>query len=198
WATRSVGGWAMMFLLFTMTGSATSLFDEKKNGVMLRLLASPISRTHILWGKYLFNMSLGIIQLLFLFTVGWILFDIDIFSNLFNLVLVVIAASIACTAFGMLLAAFCRTAQQANGWGTLLILTMSSIGGAWFPTSLMPDYLLVFSKMTIIYWSIDGFMQVLWRGVGTLAILPNIGILLGIAALVNIVSVLQFKKGHVF
>ena len=29
WAARSVGGWAMMFLLFTMTASSTSLFDEK-------------------------------------------------------------------------------------------------------------------------------------------------------------------------
>ncbi|MBI5216930.1 MAG: hypothetical protein HY960_14345 [Ignavibacteriae bacterium] len=44
----------------------------------------------------------------------------------------------------------------------------------------------------------DGFLEVLWRGVGTLPILPNIGILLGIAALVNVVSVIQFKRGHVF
>jgi len=198
WATRSVGGWAMMFLLFSLTGSALSLFDEKKTGVVLRLLASPISRTHILWSKYLFNMSLGVIQLMFLFTVGWLVFKIDIFSNLFNLILVVIAASTACTAFGMLLAAFCRTPQQANGLGTLLILTMSSIGGAWFPTSFMPEYIQFFSKFTIIYWSIDGFLQVLWRGVSTVAILPNLGILFGIAALINIISVIQFKKGHVF
>ncbi len=198
WATRSVGGWAMMFLLFSLTGSATSLFDEKKTGVVLRLLASPISRTHILWSKYIFNMFLGMMQLMFLFIVGWLLFKIDIFSNLFNLILIVMAASIACTAFGMLLASFCRTPQQANGWGTLLILTMSSIGGAWFPISFMPEYIQFFSKFTIIYWSMDGFLQVLWRGVGTVAILPNIGILLGIATLINIVSVIQFKKGHVF
>jgi ABC-2 type transport system permease protein len=48
WATRAVGGWAMMFLLFAMTGSSTSLFDEKKSGVVQRILASPISRVHIL------------------------------------------------------------------------------------------------------------------------------------------------------
>ncbi|MEO5718210.1 MAG: hypothetical protein ABIR29_06520, partial [Chthoniobacterales bacterium] len=29
-ATRSVGGWAIMFLLFSLSGAATSLFDEKK------------------------------------------------------------------------------------------------------------------------------------------------------------------------
>ncbi|MBI3195167.1 MAG: ABC transporter permease [Ignavibacteriae bacterium] len=198
WATRSVGGWAMMFLLFTLTGSATSLFDEKKSGVVLRLLASPISRIQILWSKYLFNVSLGVVQLVFLFIVGWLMFDINVFPNFFNLLLIITAAAIACTAFGMMLAAFCRTTQQASGWGTLLILSMSSIGGAWFPVSFMPEYIQFFSKLTIIYWSMDGFLEVLWRGVGILSILPNIGILLGIAALVNVVSVIQFKKGHVF
>ena len=67
WATRSVGGWAMTFLLFTLTASSSSLFEDRKSGVMLRLLTSPVSRVHILWSKYLFNMSLGIIQLLFMF-----------------------------------------------------------------------------------------------------------------------------------
>ncbi len=35
-ATRSVGGWAIMFLLFSLSGAATSLFDEKKAGLFQR------------------------------------------------------------------------------------------------------------------------------------------------------------------
>ena len=58
-ATRSVGGWAIMFLLFSVTGASTSLFDEKKSGIFHRLLASPVRRSHILWSKYLFNVMLG-------------------------------------------------------------------------------------------------------------------------------------------
>jgi ABC-2 type transport system permease protein len=198
WATRSVGGWAMMFLLFTVSASASSLFDEKKSGVVLRILASPISRVQILWSKYLYNMSLGIIQLLVLFTGGALLFRIDIGANFFNLVLVIGAASIACTAFGMLLAAVCKTSAQANGLGTFLILAMSSVGGAWFPTSMMPDFIQSISKFTIVYWSMDGFLQVLWRGAGTWQILPNLAVLLLIAGVTTTVSFWQFKKGHVF
>jgi ABC-2 type transport system permease protein len=198
WATRSVGGWAMTFLLFTLTASSSSLFDEKKSGVMLRLLTSPVSRVHILWSKYLFNMSLGIIQLLFMFGSGWLLFDVDIFSNFFNLLIVIIAASLACTSFGMLLAAFSQTRQQAQGLGTLLILSMSAVGGAWFPTAFMPPTIQFFSKLTIVYWSMDGFLEVLWRGSGLVSILPHIGILLGITAFVNLISVRQFRKGDIF
>lgn len=197
-ATRSVGGWAMMFLMFTLTGSASSLFDEKKSGVVLRILAAPISRVQILWSKYLYNMSLGFIQLVVLFVFGSLLFKIDIMSNLVNLILIVIAAATACTSFGMLLSAVSKTSSQANGLGTFLILAMSSIGGAWFPPSLMPGFIQAFSKLTIVYWSMDGFLQVLWRGAPLADILPNLGVLLGIAALITGISVLQFKKGHVF
>ncbi|MBI1807930.1 MAG: ABC transporter permease [Ignavibacteria bacterium] len=197
-ATRSVGGWAMMFLLFTLSHSAASLFDEKKSGVVLRILASPISRVQILASKYLYSMSLGFIQLVVLFVGGALLFQIDIYSNFLNLVFIIIAAATACTAFGMLLAAISKTSAQANGLGTFLILAMSSVGGAWFPTSFMPEFIQTMSKGTIVYWSMDGFLKVLWRNAGTIDLLPNVSILFGIAILITSISILQFKKGHVF
>jgi ABC-2 type transport system permease protein len=143
-------------------------------------------------------MSLGVIQLLFMFVAGWLLFDVDIFSNIFNLLLVIIAASMACTSFGMLLAAFSQTRQQAQGLGTFFILTMSAVGGAWFPTSFMPPAIQFFSKLTIVYWSMDGFLEVLWRDVGLFSILPNLGILFGVSAVVSIISVRQFRRGDIF
>lgn len=198
WATRSVGGWGIMFLMFTLTATSSSLFDERRSGVLMRMLTSPVSRTHILWSKYIFNMSLGIIQLLFMFVFGWLMFQVDIFENFLNLMLLIIAASVACTALGMLIAAFSQTRQQANGLGTLLILSMSAIGGAWFPTSFMPSTIQFFSKLTVVYWAIDGFMEVLWRGVGFISIVPHLAVLFGIGAILNIVSVRQFRKGHIF
>jgi ABC-2 type transport system permease protein len=198
WATRSVGGWAMMFLMFTLTASSSSLFEEKKNGVVLRLLASPISRVQILWSKYLYNLSLGIFQLIVLFVGGSLLFKIDIYSNVVNLLLIIIAAAMACTAFGMLLSAISKSEAQSRGLGTFLILTMSSIGGAWFPTTFMPGYIQSFSKLTLVYWSMDGFLQVLWRGVGIVDLLPNLAVLLGMSVLITSISLWQFKKGHVF
>lgn len=197
-ATRSVGGWAMMFLLFTITASATSLLDEKKSGVMIRILSAPVTSTHILWSKYLFNMSLGIIQLSVMFLFGFVLFNIDIFSNLFNLFLIVLASSTACTAFGMLLASIVKTTKQADGWGTFLILLMSAVGGAWFPVSFMPATIQFFSKLTIVYWSVEGFLAVLWRGAGFVDIWHYLAILFGISIVINLISIYKFKRGNVF
>ena len=183
-----------MFLLFTLTGAASSIFDEQKSGVILRLLSAPVSGVHILWSKYIFSILLGIIQLFVLFLAGMFFFKIDIFSNIFNLMLVILAAATACTAFGMLLAAFCRTSAQTSGWGTFLILTMSAIGGAWFPTFLMPGFIQVISKFTIVYWAVDGFLMVLWRGASFTDILPNLAFLFGTAAVINTISIIRFRK----
>lgn len=197
-ATRSVGGWAIMFLLFSLTGASTSLLDENKSRVILRILSAPVSRDKILFGKYLYNFSLGCIQLLVMFFAGFILFHIDIFSNFFNLLLIIISASLASTAFGMFLASISRTQSQASGLGTLLILTMSGIGGAWFPTFILPPFIQILSKFSIVYWAMEGFMDVLWRGSGILDILPYIGILIGMATVVNIFSIARFRKGNLF
>ena len=197
-ATRSVGGWAMMFLLFSITASGNSLFYEKQNGVTLRILSSPVSRQHILWSKYLYNISIGIIQLITLFFVGYLFFRIDIFSNSINLLLIIIASSAAATSFGMVIAAFSKTPAQARGLSTFLILTMSAIGGAWFPTFLLPSFIQVIAKLTLVYWSIEGFLQVLWRGAGIFEVLPYFGTLLGFAAIVIVVSIWRFQKGNIF
>ncbi len=197
-ATRSVGGWAMMFLLFSLSAAATSLFDEKKAGLYQRLLSAPVRRTQILWSKYLFGMLVGLVQLGALFLAGHLLFGIDITSNLGNLFLICLAASTACVAFGMLLAAIAPTSAAASGLGTFLILTMSAIGGAWFPTSFMPEFIQHLSKLTIVYWSIEGFIQVLWANCTTWELLPTLGILFGIAAVVNAFSIWRFNHGQIF
>ncbi|MBI2513352.1 MAG: ABC transporter permease [Opitutae bacterium] len=197
-ATRVVGGWAMMFLLFSLSGMATSLFEEKKAGIFLRLLSSPVRRAHLLWSKYLFGIALGLVQLVTLFFAGRLLFGIDVLSNFGNLVVICLAAAMACTAFGMLLASITRTQAAASGLATLLILTMSSIGGAWFPTSFMPEFIQRLSKLTVVYWSMEGFALVLWNGCTFAELLPTVGVLLGMSAALVAVSLWRFRRGPIF
>lgn len=197
-ATRMVGGWAMMFLLFALSGVATSLFDEKKAGLFLRLLSSPVRRSHLLLSKYAFGVLLGLVQLVTMFFAGRLLFGIDVLSNFGNLVIICLAAATACTAFGLLLAAVSKTPAAAQGLATLLILTMSAVGGAWFPTSFMPEFIQQLSKLTVVYWAMEGFTQVLWNDCALVELLPTVGVLLAMAAGLAGVSVWRFQRGAIF
>ena len=93
-ATRSVGGHAVMFLLFSLTGASTSLFDEKKADLCQRLLVAPVRRTHILWSKYIFGILLGVVKLVTLFVAGRFSSGSNITSNVFNLLLICLAAAV--------------------------------------------------------------------------------------------------------
>jgi len=109
-----------------------------------------------------------------------------------------LGASMACVSVGMLLAAISPSSAAASGLGTFLILTMSAIGGAWFPTSFMPEFIQKLSKLTIVYWSLEGFIKVLWANCTTLELLPTLAILAGIAVVVNAFSIWRFNHGQIF
>src|SRR4030095_15123860 len=136
----------MMFLMFALSSAAASFFDEKKAGLFQRLLAAPVHRSQLLWSRYGYGVILGIIQLTALFFAGRLLYGIDVTSNFANLVLICTAAASACTSLGMLLAALSPSSQAANGLASFVILTMSAVGGAWFPVSFMPEFMQHISK----------------------------------------------------
>jgi ABC-2 type transport system permease protein len=197
-ATRIVGGWAMVFLLFALSNGAAAFFDEKNAGLFQRLLSAPVSRAQLLWSRFLYGVLLGLVQLTVLFGAGQLLYGIDVTGHLPGLLIVCTAAAAACTAFGMFIAAFSPNQQAAGGLATFLVLTMSATGGAWFPMSLMPEFMQRIGKLTLVYWSMEGFAQVLWAGEGYAALLPTVGILLAIATGVMSVAIWQFNRRQLF
>jgi ABC-2 type transport system permease protein len=197
-ATRVVGGWAIMFLMFALNGAATSLFEEKKSGIFQRLLAAPVSRADILWSRFIFGVGLGLVQLVAIFIGGKFLYGIDVFGHLGNLAVVCLAAAAACTALGMLIAAVATSQEAAMGLATFVVLTMSAVGGAWFPLSLMPPFMQEVAKFTVTYWAMQGFADVLWAGKSFTGILPTVGTLLAITAGLMGVAVWRFNRNKLF
>jgi ABC-2 type transport system permease protein len=115
-----------------------------------------------------------------------------------NLLIVCASVAAACTGFGMLLAAVTRSPEAARSLATLLVITMSACGGAWFPVSLMPEFMQHIARYTLVYWSIEGFGAVLWAGNSLGEILPILGILLGTTAIVMSIAVWRFNRSPIF
>lgn len=197
-ATRVIGGYAIMFLLFAISGSSAAFFDEKNAGLFQRLLSSPVTRGQLLWGRFLFGVLLGLVQLFTLFVAGSLMYDVDVFGHVGALLVVCIAAAAACAAFGMFVAAIAPNAQAASGISTFIVMMMSATGGAWFPPSLMPELMQKIGKLTIVYWSVEGFQQVLWAGNSLVQILPIAGILVAIAAGVMAIAVWRLQRKKLF
>jgi ABC-2 type transport system permease protein len=197
-ATRVIGGQAIMFLLFAVSASSAAFFDEKNAGLFQRLLSAPVHRSQLLWSRFLFAILLGLVQLTTMFVMGQLLYGVEALNHFGGLLVICTAAAAACAAFGMLIAAVSPNAQAASGLSTFFVMIMSATGGAWFPISLMPPFMQTVGKFTLVYWSMEGFSQVLWAGKSLLEILPTLGILLGIAAGAMAIAVWQISRKKIF
>lgn len=199
-ATQSIAGFAAMFLLFGLSASASSLFDDRNQQILHRLLAGPVSRMQILFGKYLFNMLAGCVQLAFLFAFGHFVFDVIQSPAQIPLMgLMIVALSAAATGFGMIICAYTRTAAQANGVATLFILTMSALGGAMIPSFLFPAFLRdTITPLMLVHWGVDGFLAILWRDATFLGILPYLGVLGLFSAITLAIATPRFLRDSTF
>jgi ABC-2 type transport system permease protein len=170
----------VMFLLFTATGSAGALLDEAESGALDRVLSSRITMTGLLAGKLVFNITLAFTQLTLMFLWAWAVFKLDFFTHIPGFIVMGLSTAFAVAAFGILLASICRTRAQLGALSTLLVLTMSAIGGSMFPRYLMSETMQKAGLCTINAWAIDGFTKVFWRDLPVTELWPQVSVLLAI------------------
>ena len=129
---------------------------------------------------------------MFVFT--WLAFGLNISKNIPALILMGLSTAFAISGIGIFLAAISKSRAQAQGMGTLIILTMSALGGSMVPLFIMPAIMKKIAVFTVNYWGIQGFYDIFWRGLPTLEIVPRILVLLAIGFVLTFVSVKLFKR----
>ena len=181
-------GIGVMFLLFTASAAGGSLLDESESGSLDRVLSSHVSMTTLLAGKMLYCTLLAFAQLSVMFLWGWAVFHLDLWAHIPGFLVMGICTAFAVANFGMILASISKTRAQQGAMGTLLILTMSAIGGSMFPRFLMPETMRKAGLFTINGWAIDGFQKVFWYDEPISALWPQVGVLLAIGVVLFVVA----------
>ena len=175
-------GIGVMFLLFSVSGASGALLDEVDTGTLDRVLSTRVGMTGLLAGKWVFISLLGMMQLSVMFLWGRLVFGLDLFHHLPGFAVMTAFTASAAAGFGLLLATLARTRAQLSGMGTIIILTMSSLGGSMFPRFLMSDTMQKLGLLTFNAWALDGYLKVFWRDAPIWQLWPQILVLTIIAA----------------
>jgi len=195
WALiQSFAGTAVMMLLFSVTAIGSSLLSEREDGTLKRLMYSPVSPIHIMFGKVLFALVISVIQLSVMIVFTWAALGMDLGYNLFYLMMVVVATAFACSGFGIFIAAISTSRKQSEGMATIVILLMSAIGGSMIPLFFMPAFMQKIAVISLNYWAIQGFFDVLGREVSFLQVITKVGVLIGIGSIMMAISASLFKR----
>ena len=134
-------------------------------------------RSGLLAAKWVFISCLGMLQLTVMFLWGRIAFGVDLFHHLPGFAVMTLFTAAAASAFGLMLATMARTRAQLSGIGTILILTMSALGGSMFPRFLMSDTMQKMGLLTFNAWALDGYLKVFWRNAPIVALWPQLLVL---------------------
>jgi len=181
-------GIGVMFLLFTASAAGGTLLDEAESGALDRILSARVSMTTLLAGKMTYSMLLACSQLTLMFLWGAAVFHLDLFTHLPGFIVMTVATSFAVASFGMLLASVSHTRAQQAAVATLIILTMSAIGGSMFPRFLMPEAMKKVGLLTFNAWAIDGYTKVFWRDEPVSHLAPQVAVLLGSGVVIFLIA----------
>jgi ABC-2 type transport system permease protein len=191
---HAVGGTAVMTLLFSVAAMGAGLLEEKEKGTLRKLLLSPISPESILFGKFLAAIVIGFVQLWVMLIFAWLVFDLNILPHIAPLMLLVLMTAFCCGSFGVFLASICTTRRQIEGLSTIIVLVMSAIGGSMIPSFFMPEFMQNFSVISVNYWSIQGFYDILWRESDWVALAFRLIVLLGIGLAMLLLAIPFYRR----
>ncbi|MFH1279004.1 MAG: ABC transporter permease [Candidatus Eisenbacteria bacterium] len=169
-------GIVVLGLLFVAQISMRDLVREREEGHLARILSSPVSMSDLIASKLISTiLLLGICHGL-LAAIAGPLFGIR-WGNVPASILLVAAEGLAVTGLLALLFSIVRTERQGHALSSVVILAMSLMGGSMVPTEFFPSGFRAVTRMTVNYWAIEGFREVLIGGGGVPEILPHLAVL---------------------
>jgi len=71
--------------------------------------------------------------------------------------------------------------------------SVAALGGAWWPIEITPEWMQQVAQITPTYWAMQGFNDIITRGLGVQAIMHEITILLVFGAIYLSVGVWRFR-----
>lgn len=90
-----------------------------------------------------------------------------------SIAMLTFTASIAAIGWGLLVAAFCKTSEQATVLGGTSVIIFGAIGGIMVPKFIMPSIMQKLSILSPMSWGLEGFLDIFVRNGGLHDALPK-------------------------
>jgi ABC-2 type transport system permease protein len=146
-----------------------------------------MSKSALLAGKILSALVIGVLQVAAMFAVGAIFFGLTLGNAPGALVVLTIAVVLSAVCIGLAAAAY-----RIERGLTIMLIVGALIAGCAFPADWLPPFLRTINIALPQTWAMQGYQDLITRGMGFGAVLPEIGVLLGFAAIFFGLAVRKF------
>jgi ABC-2 type transport system permease protein len=149
------------------TGQALRVRDEQLTGTLEALMAQPLSPTELATGLCGLPFLLATVRIAIYLIVAGVLLGLDFpHASWLGFVVVLLATGFAMSCIGVASGAIVLLIKRGQSLTGVIILGMSLLGGAFFPVSVLPDWLEVVGKIVPTRFAFDGLRSALYTGGG--------------------------------
>jgi ABC-2 type transport system permease protein len=187
-------GLVVFFLVFVVT--IVSFLNERSQGTLERLMASPLRRGEIVLGYMLGFAVLALIQSGEVLIFALAVLKVHNAGNVALIFGIEALMAIAAVNLGIFLSMFARTEFQAVQFIPLVIVPQFLLSGILFPVSSEPKPLQVLSGVLPLTYAVNGLRDVMVKGAdltwGSLQL--DVGIVLGFVVLLVLAAVATLRR----
>jgi ABC-2 type transport system permease protein len=171
----------LLFIFLTAMTSSVALIETRRLGVSRRMLATPTPAGVVVVGEALGRLAVAVVQGFTIMLGSALLFRVS-WGDPIAATALMLAFSLTASGAGMLIGSVLRTGQQAVAVGILLGLALGALGGTMMPLEFFSGTMRRIAHLTPHAWAVDGFAKLVRHDGGLLSIAPELGVLLGGAA----------------
>ena len=175
---QSSPGMLVQYTINSILGTAAVIVLERKSRTLQRLLTSSLNITQVLAGHALFIFFIAFVQQSLLVIAGQFIFGVNYFQDPAAIWLMITAFSLWITGLGMLIGVAAKNSEQVILFSLLSMFLFTALGGAWFPLEGTSELFNLIGHLTPGAWVMDGFQNIIVRGLGFQSVLKPAGILL--------------------
>ena len=197
---QNAPAWTLLAMFFLTVPLSVSFIKEREQGSLFRLQTMSVPAWVVLGGKTLPYFIINQIQMASILLVSVYVLPLlggdrlDIGNAPLALALLGAAASLAAIGFGIAVALFARTAEQATSFSSAVVMIMAALGGILVPLAVMPPVMQHFAMLSPLAWGLNGFLDVFVRGGGVADVVPEALGLLGFSAACHALAIMRYRS----
>jgi ABC-2 type transport system permease protein len=189
-----------MMLQFAIAGLLTAaqvIVTERKSRTLERLLTTATNRVHIILGHYLAIFCLIFFQFMILITFAQLALKVDYLRVPAATLVVAFSAALCISALGLLIGILAKTEEQAIMFSLIPMFVFAGLGGAWVPLEVTGPTFQAIGHLSPVAWGMDGFENIVARGLGFESTLLPAAALIGYAIFFFVLAVQRFRKAEI-
>ena len=190
---QSSPGMLVQFAVFGLITSAMVLVLERKSKTLQRLLTTPVGPATVIAGHLLAMFVVVFLQEVLLIALGQFLFGVDYLRQPVGTLLMMVALGLWAASLGLFISAIAKAEEQVVMYALIAMFVFSALGGAWFPLEMAGSTFSRVGHVLPTAWAMEGFQNLVLRGLGLSAVLLPAGLLLAYAAAFFGLAVWRFR-----